>query len=181
MKICIQDVTESGLELVFSGEERVLSAALETTQVPQGVRIDPAVTGRLQVQKSGEEIVLVARVSAQVSLQCARCLEWVTTSKEVDVHLVVRSGMPSLPPEYEMEASDADEMVAEGSELDVGKIILQELLLELPMKPLCREDCPGFCPVCGGRSGEGECRCADEGPADSRWAALEKLKEKLTQ
>jgi uncharacterized protein len=181
MKICIQDVTESGLELIFSGEERVLSEALETVQVPEWVRIDPAITGRLQVQKSGDEIVLVAQVSAEMSLQCARCLEWVPSSKEIDVHLLVRSGLPSLPPEYEMEPSDADEMVAEGSELDIGRIIVQELLLELPMKPLCKEDCPGFCPVCGGRKGEGECRCGSEEPADTRWAALEKLKEKLTK
>lgn len=181
MKICIQDVTESGLELIFSGEERVLSEALETAQIPEGVRIDPAITGRLQVRKSGDEIVLLARVSAEISLQCARCLEWISSSKEIDLHLIVRSGMPSLPPEYEMEASDADEMVAEGAELDMGRIIVQELLLELPMKPLCREDCPGFCPICGGRKGEGACRCSSEGPVDSRWAALEKLKEKLSK
>lgn len=181
MKISIQDVAESGLELIFSGEQGVLFQALEAAQVPEGIRIDPAITGRLQVRKSGDEILFAAQVRAAISYQCARCLEWTTTSREVDVNLVVRKGEPSLPPEYEMEASDADEIVAEGPEIDAGRIIVQELLLELPMKPLCREDCPGICPVCGGRRGEGECRCSGEEPVDSRWAELEKLKEKLTK
>lgn len=181
MKICIQDVTESGFELIFSGKEGVLSEALEKVRLSEGVRIDPAITGRLRVWKSGEEILFEAQVGAAISLQCARCLEWTTISKEIDVHLIVRKDESPLPPEHEMEKAEADEIVAEGPEIDAGRIIVQELLLELPMKPLCREDCPGICPVCGGRKGEGECRCSVEDAADSRWAVLEKLKEKLTQ
>lgn len=181
MKICLQDVTESGLELIFSGKEGVLAEALESTHLTEGVRIDPAITGRLLVQKSGDEILFVAHVQAETSLQCARCLEWTPTSKEIDVHLLVRRGESSPPSEHGVEDADADEIVAEGGELDVGKIIVEELLLELPMKPLCKEDCPGICPVCGGRRGEGECRCSEEGPVDSRWAALAKLKERLAE
>jgi uncharacterized protein len=57
---------------------------------------------------------------------------------------------------------------------------LQELLLEVPMKPLCREDCAGLCPRCGALLGSDHCTCTAESAGDSRWAALARLKKEET-
>jgi uncharacterized protein len=66
-----------------------------------------------------------------------------------------------------------------GDELDPGEVVLQELFLEHPLKPLCSEDCQGLCPKCGGLRGTEECTCDEEAPADPRWQALAELKDRL--
>jgi uncharacterized protein len=52
------------------------------------------------------------------------------------------------------------------------------LALELPLNPLCRADCKGYCPRCGADLNAGACDCTDE-EIDLRWAELAVLREKL--
>lgn len=56
-------------------------------------------------------------------------------------------------------------------------LIEQALLLELPLVPLCADDCKGICPRCGANLNEGPCSCAEAAPAeDGPFAALRNLK-----
>ncbi len=55
---------------------------------------------------------------------------------------------------------------------------MEQLELNIPMKPLCRPDCKGLCPTCGADRNETACSC-EEPTADSRWAALAALKSRL--
>jgi uncharacterized protein len=63
---------------------------------------------------------------------------------------------------------------ADAKELDITDDIRDTLLLALPMKMLCTEDCRGLCAGCGANLNEEPCRCAASG-ADPRWEALRKL------
>ena len=56
------------------------------------------------------------------------------------------------------------------------ELVLSDLLLNLPMKHLCREDCKGLCPGCGVNLNREPCRCKKQ--VDPRWAALEQLLDK---
>jgi len=58
--------------------------------------------------------------------------------------------------------------------IDLGPLVRDAIVLELPMAPLCREDCAGLCPQCGADRNEGECGCV--APADPRWANLDVLR-----
>jgi len=60
--------------------------------------------------------------------------------------------------------------------LEIGERVRQLILLALPLKPLCRPDCRGLCPLCGQDLNEGECGCKREAP-DSRWEKLKALRE----
>jgi uncharacterized protein len=62
-----------------------------------------------------------------------------------------------------------------GDTLDVGSLLRSETDLALPMKPLCRADCRGLCPACGGNRNATDCGCGSR-PADPRLAPLEALK-----
>ena len=53
-------------------------------------------------------------------------------------------------------------------------VIAEQIHLALPLKPLCREDCPGICPRCGRPGAEADCGCAPVA-GDPRWEALKKL------
>ena len=68
-----------------------------------------------------------------------------------------------------------DELIlVENDRLDLKELVLSDLLLNLPMKHLCREDCKGLCPKCGANLNEGECGC-NRKPVDPRFAALRDL------
>jgi uncharacterized protein len=55
-------------------------------------------------------------------------------------------------------------------ELDLGPMVREALVLELPLAPLCRPDCLGLCPVCGTDRNREPCSCV--APPDPRWAIL---------
>jgi uncharacterized protein len=58
--------------------------------------------------------------------------------------------------------------------IDLGPLVRDAIVLELPMAPLCREDCRGLCPQCGADRNESECGCV--APVDPRWANLDVLR-----
>ena len=66
--------------------------------------------------------------------------------------------------------------VFDGESIDVDEIVKEQILLAVPARTLCREDCQGMCPECGVDLNTGQCNCAvDE--VDPRWAALKDLKQ----
>ncbi|HET6915863.1 MAG TPA: DUF177 domain-containing protein [Acidimicrobiales bacterium] len=74
------------------------------------------------------------------------------------------------------EEEDEETYPLKGELLDLQPLVRDALLLDLPLAPLCREDCKGLCPTCGADLNDGPCSCA-RAPADPRWAALDLLKE----
>jgi uncharacterized protein len=58
--------------------------------------------------------------------------------------------------------------------IDLGPLVRDAIVLELPMAPLCREDCRGLCPHCGSDRNEADCGCV--APPDPRWANLDVLR-----
>ena len=55
----------------------------------------------------------------------------------------------------------------------------QEILLDIPMKPLCRDDCPGICPGCGFATGSEQCTCDSGKQIDPRWLELRKIRDQI--
>jgi len=62
-----------------------------------------------------------------------------------------------------------------GDELDLEPLARDAVLLDLPLAPLCREDCAGLCPTCGANRNTESCDCTPA--ADPRWAALDTLRD----
>ena len=138
-------------------------------------------------------IEVAADVSAPWRGECRRCLKPVEGVIEVHVRELYRRhdearphghdhGRGHRPPlaEHEhrpthVEDEDEETYPLRGELLDLQPLVRDALLLELPMAPLCRDDCRGLCPVCGADLNEGPCAC-DRAPADGRWAVLDVLK-----
>jgi uncharacterized protein len=177
MKIRIDDIPETGLQVDFSREVDTLGQALESIPLSPDVVVDPHVQGQLQIVTSGKEISLDGTIAASMQLLCARCLAHFAVEREVQLSLVVRVGSPAAQFHDLPDPAEADAIFIEGPELDLGQIILQEILLDVPMKPLCSEDCPGLCPRCGALKGSAECTCAENSGVDPRWEALARLKK----
>jgi DUF177 domain-containing protein len=129
----------------------------------------------LLVERLGEKVAVVGRFEATASLVCSRCLESLVTRVEpvVDLQLVPQPN--SRQGQVELGRDDLEVDFYQGDVLDVAGLLRSETDLALPMKPLCRPDCRGLCPVCGGNRNVTECRCETR-ETDPRLAPLEALR-----
>lgn len=124
----------------------------------------------LEVEADGTEVFVRGRLSATVPQTCGRCLEPFPARVEVpvDVRLIPK---PAVADSVELGADDLDVDFYDNDELDVTRVVENEAMLALPMKPLCREDCRGLCPACGANRNVAPCTCAAR-PPDARLAVL---------
>jgi uncharacterized protein len=99
---------------------------------------------------------------------CRRCAEPVSGELTVRVRERYADDPVAGPAEDDELYPITDDVV------DLGPLVRDALVLELPMAPLCREDCAGLCPQCGANRNEGECGCV--APRDPRWANLDVLR-----
>jgi uncharacterized protein len=136
---------------------------------------EPFLEGEVRLLRTNRSILATARLRTKVRSECSRCLEEFESPLTVDFEEEyfpskdVLSGS-SLPVPEGVEGFIIDE----NHMLDLTEAIRQHIMLALPMKPLCRQDCAGLCPVCGQNLNYGACNCAQR-HLDSRWAPLQGL------
>ena len=134
----------------------------------------------------GSTVHVRGRLDSTIEVECARCLEPypVALGQPLDLfYLPQAKGEPDAQ-EEEVELSDRDVVVGyyAGDQLDLAEVVREQILLGLPLKPLCREECLGLCPRCGRNRNSGPCGCPpDEEPGDSRLEPLRKLFDKSRQ
>lgn len=133
---------------------------------------------QILIEPDGVDVRVHGRLSATVPQTCSRCLEVFAARVDapVDVRVVPR---PATADSVELGADDLDVDFYQNDELDVVRVLETETTLALPMKPLCRDDCRGLCPVCGGNRNAEACACRAES-TDPRWAALRGLAGRAT-
>ena len=136
--------------------------------------------------KLGRKVLVQAKATVPLKGQCRRCLKPVSLEEQIDL---LRSYVPAdqIRAQHEHrggtdDAGAVDEESYEGKEIDLKPAVREQVLLQIPGSPLCREDCKGLCPKCGKDLNEGDCGC-DRAVLDPRWAVLkglqlEKKKEK---
>jgi uncharacterized protein len=133
------------------------------------------VAGHVKFTRTKSGVWVSTEAAGNVNQVCVRCLtEYqqpiaVNFDEEFHSKIHVTLGTPLPKPE----ADDAF-MIDENHLLDVGDAIREYALLELPLAPLCKEDCKGICPHCGANRNENPCECVDQS-VDERMAALKQL------
>jgi uncharacterized protein len=124
--------------------------------------------------------LLQARLAYRRKVACDRCLAPVVEAVDQPfvVLVVPRAGREAGPQERELGADELGVLEVAGETLDTEPIVAEQVELDLPTHPLCREECAGLCPRCGRNLNEGACGCGP--PAtDPRWGALAALREKM--
>ena len=114
-------------------------------------------------------------VDVTLSIPCGRCLEEVPTQIcfDIDKKLDIQD---NVLVDDEMEEND----YLIGFELDVDKLVYAEILVNWPMKVLCKEDCEGICNVCGANLNKGDCGC-QRTELDPRMAAIQDIFSKFKE
>jgi len=134
-------------------------------------------TGPVTLTRTSQGVLATGKLRTRLQVECNRCLEPYDVGVELDLEeefhptvLIDDVPLDRIPKEDEDEALKIDAHHI----LDLSEVIRQGLLLALPMDLVCRPDCLGLCPDCGGNRNLGECRCEQE-PPDPRWSALKEL------
>lgn len=128
-----------------------------------------------EVSDASGVITLQATVHSTVSTHCARCGEPVRYEKETPVSFLLVKELANEDDDF-LE----DLYVVESDEVELDEILIPELILDLEMSVLCREDCKGLCPKCGCNLNRESCGCNTR-EIDPRLAVLQTLLDKSSK
>lgn len=144
---------------------------------------DPGLTwagpahGRITLNKAGRSLRVQGDATFRFTEPCARCLTEVDLSERARFDLTKLLGPePDRPRTHEVRDDEVDEDYLGEPEIDLNRVVLEQVALELPQRVLCSEDCKGLCPQCGANLNQETCRCATQA-VDPRFALLAKLRE----
>ncbi|MBE3561484.1 MAG: DUF177 domain-containing protein [Ktedonobacteraceae bacterium] len=146
----------------------------EQVQLDADIRITGPMIGHVRMRRINQGLLVDGEVDPTLELECVRCLkrfEYLmhVTFEELFVPTIdVFTGV-KLPPSEEEDAFPIDEHHL----VDLTEALRQQVLLNLPMVPHCKEDCAGLCPQCGHDLNTGPCDCIPE--VDTRLSALKVL------
>jgi uncharacterized protein len=128
-----------------------------------------------------QDIRLKGKLDMSLEVDCARCLEPVLHQVSRDFDLLYRPlGTDAGRDELSVTDAEAEIGYYQGEGLLLEDALREQVLLALPLKLLCREDCKGLCPQCGKNLNESVCSCA-AAVQDPRWAGLKEIRDKLEQ
>lgn len=129
-----------------------------------------------EAYKTGSNVRLVGRLTTTLEVACSRCLEPLAVPVEAALDLLF---LPAVlhADDGERETNDEDVGVSfyQNDQIDLGEVIREQCYLAVPMKPLCREDCQGLCPVCGINRNREACSC-QHAWVDPRLDVLRRIK-----
>lgn len=127
------------------------------------------------------DIRLKGALETNLEVACARCLAPVALPVKRSFELLYRPlGADAGHEELSVTDAEAEIGYYRGGGLLLEDTLREQVLLAVPLKTVCREDCKGFCPHCGKNLNEGACSCAED-IEDPRWAALKEIRGKLNQ
>ena len=125
--------------------------------------------------QENKNLLIQGTVDIEVAIPCGRCLEEVPTSIHFDIDKTLTIGDNAIIDE---EMEETDYLI--GFELDVDKFVYAEILVNWPMKVLCKDDCEGICKVCGMNLNKGACDC-QRTELDPRMAAIQDIFNKFKE
>lgn len=169
MFVDIAQIPAEGLDLHFRGGGDFLDPSGERVKLLRPVETT------LNFCRTPTGVWVRGQISSDLQLHCSRCSEVFTfpvcESFEVRYHDPLEERAEE---EQELGRDELDVSFLDGGKIDVEGLVRENLLLVLPVQPLCQEGCLGLCSRCGINRNRGTCVCS---PADldPRWRKLESL------
>ena len=163
-----------GSVVLATGEQHRATVAVVVSPMTIGgepyVAEPPPVTASFAVTRLRNGWVFDLAFETAIHGTCHRCLEAAVLPLEIDT-----SEFHAFKPDAGAEADMTCEFLADDLDLDLDAMASAAVVLAMPVRVLCGDDCAGLCPTCGSNLNEGPCACPPAGP-DARWARLGELR-----
>ena len=155
--------------LKLEENSEVLGLCAEGASFEEPVKVD------LSLSKIGTQLICRGEVRTSIRLECSRCLSVYDQPIISNLDFVIDFGESPLPI-YRDKSEEDNYFIADPSSgfFQIDDLVRETILLVLPLKPLCSEDCKGLCPVCGTDLNKSQCSCVKE-ETDPRWEKLKGL------
>ena len=175
LRIDIKNIPPEGLDL-----DEALKPAELHIRGAEDYTLEPNGTFRGRVEMRDEDTIAVSgQFQAGLGLVCGRCLEPYRMDVAQKLELFLIPHREGQDEEDEVELSERDMVVGYYRDrvIDLGEMFREQLVLGIPMKRVCREDCKGLCPRCGINKNRESCECpaVEHEPPDPRLASLGRL------
>ena len=177
MKIVVEHISEK--PLVLSGEEN-----LEAFPVLLGMQKDQECVFKgpvhfdITAQREFDHLRVTGKVTVLAQMSCSRCLAEFETEINSSFTIFFRKAVPgeiSLEEETELEEQDLVSATYGGGEIDLSHEFEEQVIMGIPLKPLCSQACKGLCTVCGEDLNKSVCSCSHE-PVNIKFSALKDFK-----
>jgi uncharacterized protein len=174
MKININNIPEEGLVIGTTKDRNWLHTVFGDAGEDDFTLDEIRIT--CNVRRLHQSVFVDGAIDTVIQLPCSRCLETATLPVSTPFRYTL---VPAAPEEsreeVELSEEDLEYGCYEGETVDLDPLIYEQIILQIPMKVLCREDCRGLCPDCGTNLNSAECNCSSH-RVDARLAVLKKLK-----
>lgn len=170
MIIELFSIKDSPHEFEFTLAPEEIELEQENVKLVENIKT----TGELTRKIAQTDVEGTIRVKAEI--ECTRCLQPV--EKDLEIPFKVSYITPenlTEEKETELNAEDLDVAVYEGDKIDLGELVREQIILNLPEQFFCSENCKGLCDKCGANRNLIDCKC-EEKEIDPRWAALKNLR-----
>lgn len=178
MKINVSKIPEGGMNIRFERDGQWFRGLLPEADPADFLpdRIDVACA----VRRMKENVFIEGNAKTTVEAPCGRCLE--ATRQPVRASFKYTFAPPPAQPkeEWELSAADLEFAYYEEDTIDLDALVIEQIMLNMPIKPLCSESCKGLCPHCGIDLNRESCLCQSE-TFDERFAVLKRFKVQSEQ
>lgn len=167
MKILVSDIPEDGLDV-----------ELEENPVIEPFKMLSTVKSRLRLDKISSEVTVQGEIKTSIELQCSRCLRIYPQDIAQNVNLEYRPVEDTGSKDrHEINEDELDISFYKENEIDILEMLAEQIILSVPMKPLCAETCRGICSTCGADLNVNPCSCGN-GEINPQFEVLKKILER---
>jgi len=175
LKLKLDEIPDEGLDLKWQEERAPLLAYLKDLSKID-FDFESPLQSEVNIKKAGQSVLITGKVQTTLRLHCVRCLKefFYPLSSIFELTLHPLKEAPSEE-EVELGSEEMESSFFEGGEIHLSEVACEQIFLEIPYQPICREDCKGLCSMCGKDLNLSSCECVKEG-FSSDFSVLQKLK-----
>jgi len=163
--------------LEFEEDAETFPQLHELSRDGECVFLGPVKT-HLRIYKVENMVEVAGFVDVEIRMACSRCLDEYQTGIRGDFSLTFTKELPHIDAdddEVEISAEEMGLILITDDQIDLRDAVQQEVVMALPLRPLCAEDCKGLCPQCGVNMNTEHCGCKDNN-FNIKFAALKDFK-----
>jgi len=174
VRLRIDEITAEAREVSFLQSEEEVNRRLAQGPVHE-FRVGGAIAVDLSYYRAGMELFFEGQASAPMVAACARCAEEFSAPNARAFRFVLAPRAAGDDGEGRLRTEELEFSLYDGEQIDLAPLVVEQIILALPSRALCREDCKGLCPQCGTNLNLHRCGCEQPAP-DPRLAVLRALK-----